>query len=140
MPQPPFQPTQPQDSTQPPQLKIADSYDKLLADPSLVPSFPVNKWTSINKLLCLHVLHFWVGIGGLFTKLVTPNVCGQARVDFTTHSGKRVRSEEILTMAILITDGVGKEKLGMVTIFGHSGPGKDGAFSHTSDPSLAGFT
>ena len=54
---------------------------------------------------------------GLFTKLVTPEELGQARVSFTTHSGKKVRSKEIVPMAILFTDGVGEVKLGMVTIF-----------------------
>ena len=108
---------QPQGSTQPPQLKIAEYYDELLADPSLVPSFPADEWTSINKLPCLLTLHFWVVLKGLFTKLVTPELWGQAGVDFTVCSGKKVRSKEIMPMAILITDGVGEGKLGMVTIF-----------------------
>ena len=61
---------------------------------------------------------------GLFAKLITPKVWGQARVYFITHSGKKVRSEEIMPMAILITDGVGEGKLGMVTVFCYSDQAK----------------
>ena len=88
-------------------------------DTNLIQWFPENEGTSINELPCLHALHFCVVSEGLFAKLIYPEVWGQARVDFITHSSKKVSSEEIMWMAILITDGVGEGKLGMVTIFCH---------------------
>ena len=100
--------------------KIAECYKKCLVDPSLVSALPVDEWISINELPCLSALHFRLVLKGLFAKLVMPKVWGQAWVDFTTHSGKMVRSEEIMPMAILVTDGVGEGKLGMVTLFCHS--------------------
>ena len=57
----------PQGSTQPPQLKVAECLDEHLADPRLVPSFPVDEWMSVNELPCLCTLHFWVVSEGLFT-------------------------------------------------------------------------
>ena len=72
---------------------------------------------SINELPCLSALCFRVISEGHFTKVVTPKVWDQAGVNFTTPSGKKVRNEEITSMAILLTDGVGEGKLGMVTIF-----------------------
>ena len=45
---------------------------------------------------------------------------GQAGVDFTTCSSKKARSEEIVPMAFLIKVGIGKGKLGVVTVFCHS--------------------
>ena len=85
-------------------LKIAECYDELLVDPSLVPSFPLDELTFINELPFLCALHFWVVSVGLFTKLIISNVWDQARVNFTTLSGKKIRSRGIVPMAILITD------------------------------------
>ena len=96
---------------------MAECYKELLVDPNLIQSFPANEWTSIDELPCLHAFHFCVVSEGLFTKLITPEVWGQTRVDFITHSGKKLRSEEVMPMAILITDGVGDGKLGMLTVF-----------------------
>ena len=92
-------------------------YEDLLADPSLVSTFPVDEWSFVNELPCLSALCFRVVVEGAFAKLVTPEVWGQAGINFTTHSSKRVRSEEIAPMAILITDGVGEGKLRMATVF-----------------------
>ena len=72
---------------------------------------------AIHELPCLHALCLCVVSEGLFAKLTTQEVWGWAGVDFITPSGKKVRSKEIMLMAILITDGVGEGKLGMVTIF-----------------------
>ena len=81
-------------------------------DPSLVSTFPVDKWMLVNELPCLIALCFRVVSEGLFAKLVVPEVRGQAGIEFTTHPGKKVRSEEIMQMAILVIDGVGEGSLG----------------------------
>ena len=75
---------------------------------------------SIDELPCLHAPYFCVLPEGLFAKLITPEVWDQAWVDFITSSSKKASSGEIVSMAILITDGVGEGKLGMMTIFCHS--------------------
>ena len=48
----------------------------------------------------------------------------QARVDFTTNSAKKSMSEEIIPMAIFITNGVNEWSLGMETICCHSDQAK----------------
>ena len=100
-------------------LRILECYDELLVDPALLQSFPMDEWTSINKLPCLSALHFRVVSEGLFSSLISPELLGQTRANFITSSAKNVMSEEIVPMAILITDGVSKGGLGMVTIFCH---------------------
>ena len=77
----------------------------------------MEKWTFVDELPCLNILHICVVSEHLFIRLISPELWGQARVDFTTNSGKRVMSEEIIPMGIIITDRVGEESLGMVTIF-----------------------
>ena len=72
--------------------KIAGCYQELLADPSLVSTFPVDEWMSINELPCLSALDFTVVWEELVAKLVTPKVWSQAWVDFTTHSGKKAHT------------------------------------------------
>ena len=74
--------------------EIAECHEELLADPSLVSTFPVDGWMSINELPCLIAIHFRVVSEGPFTKLVMPEVWGQAGVDFTICSGKKVRSKD----------------------------------------------
>ena len=80
----------------------------------------MDEWTSINELPCLSALHFSVVSEGLSTRLISPDLWGQARDNLITSSGKRAVSDKIGPMAILITNGVGKGSLGMVTIFCHS--------------------
>ena len=93
-------------------------------DPALIWSFPVGEWMSVDELCCPSTLHFCVVLGGLFTRLISPYMWGQARVDFITSSTKRAMSKEITPMAILITNGVGTGSLGMVTTFCHSDQAK----------------
>ena len=107
-----------------PWTKISECYHKLLADPTLIWSFPIDEWMSVEEHLCLGILHFQVVLEGLFTRLISPVVRGQARVKFITSSGKRAMSKEIIRMAVLITDGVGKGSLGLVTAFYHSNQAK----------------
>ena len=112
--------SQPQGSKQLPWLTIAECYKELLVNPNLIQLFPANEWMSFNELPCLHVFYFCVVSEGLYTKLFTPEGWCQTVDDFITHFSKKVRNKEIALMAILITDGVGEEKLGMVTAFCHS--------------------
>ena len=79
-------------------------------DPNLIQSFPTNEWMSLDELPCLHALHFHVVSEGLFAKLITSEVWGQAQV--ITSSRKKVRSKEIVSVAILVTDGVGQGRSG----------------------------
>ena len=84
----------------------------------------MDEWTSIDKLPCLNTLCFWVILEELFFRLISPELWGQARADLITSSSKRAMSEEIVPVAILITNEVGKGSLGMVTIFCHSDQAK----------------
>ena len=72
---------------------------------------------SVDELPCLSTLSFQLVLEELFTRLISPELLCQAGVDFTTNSSKRAMSEEIIPVAILIIDGVGKGSLRMVTIF-----------------------
>ena len=85
-------------------------------DPALVQSFLVEEWTSTNELPCLNTLCFCVLSEELLTRLISPELWGQARVDLTTNSSKRVMSEEIIPMAILVSNGVGEGSLSMLTV------------------------
>ena len=75
---------------------------------------------SINELPYVGTLCFWVVSEEHFIRLTSPELWGHAGMDFITSSGKRSMSKELVPMAILITDGVGKGSLGMVTNFCHS--------------------
>ena len=57
--------------------------------------FPADEWMSIDALPFLGTLHFCVVLEGLFAKLISPVVWGQAGVDFTTNTSKGVMSKEI---------------------------------------------
>ena len=80
--------------------------------------------------MCIHelpyhgVLHFHVVSEGLFAWLISPELWGQARVNFVTNSGRKAMSKEVVPMAILVTDAVDEGSLGMVTIFCHSDQAK----------------
>ena len=108
----------------PSQPWISECYDELLTDVALVQSFPVKECMSTNDLHCLSVLHLCVVSEELLPRLMSLELWGQVRVNFTTNSGKRAMSEEIIPMAILITNGVGEGRLGTVTIFCHSDQAK----------------
>ena len=85
----------------------------------MIQSFPVEEWISIKELSSLSTLCFHVVSEELFTRLISLELWEQAKVNFTTNSGGKATSEEIIPMAILITDGVVKGSLGMVAIFCH---------------------
>ena len=98
---------------------ISVCYDELLADLSLIQSFSEDEWTSIHELPHLGTLHFCLVLVELFSWQVSLELWGQARVKFVTSSGRKSMSEEIAPMAILVSDGVEKRVLGMVTVFCH---------------------
>ena len=52
----------------------------------------------------------------LFSHIASPDIWGKTGVEFITNTGPRT-SGEATPIVILITDGVGEENLGMVTIF-----------------------
>ena len=60
------------------------------------------------------------GVGGALHQADLLELWGKPRVNSITSSSKRVTNEEIIPMAILITNGVGEGSLGMMTVFGHS--------------------
>ena len=93
----------------------------------------------MNSLVCAPSISGWYQRGSL-PSWWPPKVWGKARVDFTIHSGKKVRRKDIMTVAILIKDGVGKGKLGMVTIICHSDQAMVVPFGCTSDACSMGFT
>ena len=71
---------------------------------------------SINELPYLGALHLQVVLEELFIRLISSEFGVQARANFITSSGKRSTNEEFVPMAILITNGVGKGSLGILTI------------------------
>ena len=107
-----------------PQLMIPGCYDELLADLSLLQSFSEDKWMSVHELPHLGALCFCIVEGGLFFWLVSLELWSQARVEFITSSGRKTRSEEIIPMAILLTNRVGEGSLAMVTVFCRSDQAK----------------
>ena len=103
-----------------PWLMISGYYDELLADPALLQSFPEDEWISFHELPYLGALCFHVVLRGS-SPTDLPRAVGQGRVNFITNSDRKAMSEEVIPMAILVTNGVDKWSLGMVTIFCHSG-------------------
>ena len=114
---------------------ISECYDELLFQ-----SFPMDEWISVNELAYLSALYFRMVSEGLFTRLISPKLKGKVRANFITSSSKRAMSKKIIPIAILITDGVGKRSLGMITVFFHSDQVKDGAYSHAFDLSPVGLS
>ena len=53
-----------------------------------------------------------------------PNTVGNAGANFITNAGRRAMSTEITSLAILVMDGEGKGKLGMITTFCRSDQAK----------------
>ena len=96
---------------------ISDYYKELMADPSLLLSFLEEEWMSIHGLPYLHTIHFHVVLERLFSWLTSSVLWGKAGTDFLIKVGRRAMSAEIAPLAILVTDGVSKGKLGMITAF-----------------------
>ena len=59
---------------------------------------------SVHDLPYLGSLCFCIVSEWLFAWLISPELWGQAGVNFVTNSGRKAMSEEIIPMAILITD------------------------------------
>ena len=111
-----------------PQLTIYRCYNEFLVDPALLQSFPEDEWMSIHGLTYLGTLHFCVVLEELFTQLISPDLWGQVRADFINNFSRKAMSEEVVPMAILVTDGVDEGSLEMVTIFCHSDQAKPTIF------------
>ena len=95
---------------------IAECYDKIIEDPSLLQLFPMEECMSIWELPLLGALQFRVISKRLFTCIAFPAIWRKAGVEFITHNDWKV-SGEAIPMVILVTDGVGEGNLGMVTTF-----------------------
>ena len=98
------------------QPNIANCYEEIVEDPSLLWLFPEKEWTSLQELPLLGTLQF--RLREAFCPHSTPDMWRKARVEFIIHNGWKI-SEEATPMAILITDGVGEGNLGMMTTFCH---------------------
>ena len=95
-------------------------------DPPLQWLFPEGEWRSAHQLPILGTLQFWIVSEQLFTFLSSPSIWGQARVDVISSSGQKI-SDEIVPMAVLITNGVEEGSLGMMVTFCHYAQAKVGS-------------
>ena len=96
---------------------ISDCYRELMTDPSLLQSFLEDEWMSVHGLPYLHAINFCIVLERLFPPLTFSALWGKAGADFITKVGRRAMTTEITPLAILVTDGVGEGKLGMITAF-----------------------
>ena len=96
---------------------ISAHYEEFLVDPSLLQSFAKDEWMSIHGLPYLHALCFCVASERLFTHLASLVLWGKAGTDFINNASRRATNIEINPLAILVTDSLGKGKLGMITTF-----------------------
>ena len=99
---------------------ISDCYKELIADPSFLQSFSKDEWIFIHELPYLDALHFCIVSKRLFAWITSPVLWDKARVDFITNASRKAMSTEIVPLVILVMDGVGEGRLGMVTTFCHS--------------------
>ena len=75
---------------------------------------------SVHELPYLGTLHFHVVSEGLFACLISPELWGQAGVNFVTDSSRKAMSEEVVPTAVLVTNGVDEVSLGTATVSCHS--------------------
>ena len=94
---------------------IAECYDDILEDHSLLQLFLEKEWQSIQKLPLLGALQFRIISERLFACIVSPTMWGKARMKFITNNGPKKWGSH--PNVILVTDGVGEGNLGMVTTF-----------------------
>ena len=99
-----------------PRPSIAVCHNELVEDPSLLELFLGEEFTSLLELPIVGTLWFRLISEKFFTWVASPTIWGKTRVEYVTETGLRL-SGEAAPMAILITDGVGKGDLGMVTTF-----------------------
>ena len=109
---------------------ISDCYDEIMAVPSWLQSFSEDESMTIHELSYQHAICFCIVLQILFTWLTSLALRGKAEAKFITKVGRRATSTEIAPLAILVMDGVGERRLGMITIFHRS----DQAKVDTSDP------
>ena len=88
-----------------------------MADPPLLQSFSEDECMSIHGLPYLHAIYFCIVSERLFSQLTSSALWVKSGSNFTIKVGRRATSVEIAPLAILVTDGVGEEKLGMITAF-----------------------
>ena len=88
-----------------------------MVDPSLLQSFSEDEWMSIHGIPHVHALCFGITLEGLFTCLASLALWGKSGTDFIHNTSRRVTSVEIAPLAILVTDGIGKGRLGMINTF-----------------------
>ena len=69
----------------------------------------VHPWTSLCTL-CFHIVS-----ERLFTHLASQVLWGKAGTDFINNTSRRAMIIEITPLAMLVTDGIDKRKLGMIT-------------------------
>ena len=98
------------------QSNIAKCYDEIVKDPCLLWLFPEKECTSLWELPLLGSLWFRLISKRLFTCTASPDMWGKTGVQFITHTGQKTSGEATPTV-IVITDGVGEGKLGMVNTF-----------------------
>ena len=91
-------------------------YDDIVKDPSLLWLFPKRECTSLWELPVLGPLQFRLISERVFTCVPSSDIWGKTTVEFVTNMGLRIRKE---VTPMVITDGIGEENLGMVTIFCH---------------------
>ena len=96
---------------------VSDCYEELMVDPSLLQCFAKDKLIPVHGLPYLCALCFHIALESLFTCLASPALWGKAGTDFINNASRRVMSIEITPLAILVTDGIGQGKLGMITTF-----------------------
>ena len=96
---------------------------KLLEDPSLLHLFSEEEGTSWQELPLLGTVCFRLISERFFAHTASPTIQRKTGVEFMTDTSPRI-SREATPMAILITDGVGKDCLRMVTIFCHHNQNK----------------
>ena len=97
---------------------IARCYNELLEDPSLLHLFPEKEGISFQELPLLGTLQFRLISDRFFVHTASPTNWRKTGVEFMTNTSPRI-SREATPMVVLIADGVGKEHLGMVTVFYH---------------------
>ena len=103
---------------------ISDCYDELMGDPLLLQSFSEDEWMCTHGLPYLHALCFSIVLEKFFTQLTSQVIWEKARSDFITNTSQRAMSIEITPLAIMVTDGVGERKFGMIKTFCRSYQGK----------------
>ena len=91
---------------------IAECYDDVIKDPSLLQLFPEKKYviSSTPTLGCSPIQDYFSKDFCLLPTIASPTMCGKVGMEFITSNGQKISGETIL-MVILVTDGVGEGKL-----------------------------